>query len=474
MASATLRLVTPDDVARMVEAAYEILETVGLVVQHPALLLRLAGAAGLTERNGRCLVARELASEIVAQAAASSPVRTTAVAQAPRIRVSTRAMFGADHRARQLRPLSRQDVIEGTRLIHALAPQGVSSGTCGTPQEAPLALQPLEQYLIGYRYSLQQTEVEVPVADEVRAAMREMQEIAEDPALHSSNASVWMISPLRLEGYELDELMTRATPPETIGLGSMPLMGLTGSADPWGVFTLSFAETVGAAAILRCAFPDARFGFTAHPQAMDLIGGRFAFGGAEWSLLELMRKEIYAHLGIEWSLKTCITSACMPDAQAQMEKTAGIALGAAWGFSDYSIYPLCADEVWSGVQCLFDVEAIHAAHHALRLGESAGALDDCVATLQQAAAESALPGELLSGMRRLRQSYRQPLLRRVFSAGQFIETGPREPLSEAEGKVAELIAGSSHEPDTDRLGRMMTVYERACRRHGVAPLRLDG
>jgi len=457
----------------MLQTTYQILETVGLVAQHPALRQRVAGAPGLTDRDGRTLVARELASSIVAQAAVNSPVRTAMSDEPPQVSVSTRAVLGADHRSRRLRPLSRQDVIAGTRLIHALAPLGVCSGTCGTPQEAPLALQPLEQYLIGYRYSLNQAGVQVPIAEEVRTEMREIQEIGEDPNLRSHSATVWMISPLRLEGYELDELMARPTRPETITLGSMPLMGLTGPADPWGVFTLSFAETVGAAAILSCAFPGARLAFTAHPQALDLATGRFAFGGAEWSLLELMRKEIYAHLGIEWNLKTCITSACMPDVQAQMEKTAGIALGAAWGFSQYTIYPLCADEAWSAIQCLLDVEAIHSARHALRLDEATEALTDCLATLQQAADENALPGELPTGLRRLRRSYRQPLLSRVFSAGQFMERGQPDPLSEAEDKVADLMAGKCHEPDADRLARMMAVYERVCRRYGVEPMRLE-
>jgi len=61
-----------------------------------------------------------------------------------------------------------------------------------------------------------------------------------------------------------------------------------------------------------------------------------------------------------------LTSACMPDAQAQADKMAGVALGVAHGFTHFNMFPLCSDEAWSNVQVILDVEHVHTAWETLK------------------------------------------------------------------------------------------------------------
>jgi trimethylamine:corrinoid methyltransferase-like protein len=303
--------------------------------------------------------------------------------------------------------------------------------------------------------------------------MFEMREIAEDFDRKRRHFSVWVPSPLKLEGNDLDELLDSGAEVLSFYVGTMPLMGMTGPVDPVGAYTLSLAETLGGAAILHRTFPEAKVSIWPHPQAMDPRSGLMAFGTLEWNRLDLMKKEILEHLGMLPKYKENLTSACMPDAQAQADKMASIAFGVTHGFTHFNLFPLCADEAWSHAQLVLDVEYVHIAWETQEPTIRVQRAEDAFNTLALSVQESRILGEMEDTILHLRQNYSLSPLPRVFSSGQWNNAGRPDPLSDAEAYAQELIEKADYAPPQDKWRKVLDVYHRACREFGIDPLYFD-
>jgi trimethylamine:corrinoid methyltransferase-like protein len=253
----------------------------------------------------------------------------------------------------------------------------------------------------------------------------------------------------------------------------MPVMGISGPVDPVGVYTLSLAETLGGAAILHRIFPEAQASIYPHPQPMDPHSGLIAFGTPGWNRLELIKKEIFEHLGMPSKGKDNLTSACMPDAQAQSDKMASIAFGVAHGFTHFNLFPLCTDEVWSHVQLVLDVEHVHAAWDTHKSITEAQRAEDAFHTLTQAIQENCIVGEMTDTILHLREHYTRSPLPRVFSSSQWNSKDRPDPLSDAETYAQELIDKADYSPPENQWRSLLSVYHRACREFGAEPMDLS-
>ena len=452
----------------MVTSALRMIQEIGIETNRPDLLEKAQRLDGLTVRENRIHVAPEVAREVIALNR-MKPVLPHP--EHPTITVSNRATLIADHHTRELRPITRSDVITGTRLIDALCPRHVTGNSSGTPQDTLPPLQPIEQYLIGYRYSRHGGKTPVPLTPEVEAFLLEIRAIAEnDFNPNRRDFPVWIPSPLRLEGNELDKLLDSDAEVASFNVGSMPIMGLTGPVDPTGVMTLSLAETLGGVAILHRIFPDAESGFYPHPEPMDPRTGLMAFGTPEWNRLLLLEKEVREFLDVPVHGKENLTSACMPDGQAQADKMASICFGVANGFTRFNLFPLCADEAWSHVQLVLDVDYVHTAWRT-RLGTvDPQRAEDAFRTIAGAVRENQLPGEMEDTVRHLRENYYASPFTRVFSSSQWDAEGKPDPLTGAEEVALELIGSADYSPPDDPLREIVEIYLRACRTFGGTPM----
>jgi trimethylamine:corrinoid methyltransferase-like protein len=470
----------------MVSSALRMIHEIGVETNRKDVLEKAQTLSGLTVRGNRIYVAAEVAHEVIEQSRTNRlavrknrvytvPERArTTRPESPVIYVSDRATWIADHHAQELEPLTRADVIAGTKLIDALTPRGVEGNTCGTPQDTISPLQPIEQYLIGFRHSRHGGSTCILPVPEAARFLLEMRNIAEEHFNPDQrDFSVWVPSPLKLEGNELDNMLDADAQVASVFVGSMPIMGLTGPADPVGVYTLALAETLGGAAILHRLHPDAKVTFRPHPQPMDPQTGIMAFGTPEWIRLELMQKEVLEHLGMVIERMDNLTSACIPDAQAQADKMASVALGIAHGFTCFGMFSLCADQAWSHVQLVLDVEYVRAAWEAQKQITSAQRADDAFNTLKLSVQENELVGAMRDTVSHLRENYFRSPLPRVFSASQWKTTGRPNPLANAEAYAWELIENADYAPPEDKYRRVMDVYHRACREFGAEPMRLD-
>lgn len=474
--------ISGDCLDALVASALRMIAELGMDVRRPDLLERIRGQEGLAVRGSRVTISEATGRETLAamRRAHASPDAAHGGGAAtgrdgPIVRITSRPMSIADHRVHRLRPLTRGDVIHGTKLVDALSRQpGVYGTTCGTPQDAPLPLQPLEQYIIGYRYSRHGGWTDIPLDPEVAGVMEAVREIAEEDYDPRRRAfAIWEPSPLRLDSTELHELLAFDGQVVRITVGSMPTMGLNGPVDPLGVYSLSVAESLGGAAILHRLYPEAELSILPHPQPMDLHTGNMIFGSVEWNRLDLLKKQILGHLGIPYRRKECLTSACMPDARAQADKVASVTFGVLHGFDQFGMYPLCADEVWSDVQCVLDVEYVHDAWRTLKPEADPAPAQDAYETMARALAEGTLPAEMEESVARLRQHYAPGPFRRYSTVALWDEAGRPDLLDEVAAYAEELVRQADYAPDDDRLRAILGHYERLCRRFGAEPMRLD-
>ena len=476
------KLMSPECLDAIVSCALRMMEEIGIETNREDLLEKAEGLSGLTVRGNRIHVAPEGAHGVIEQGRRDRlSVRKNRICTVPEgppehptIDVSDRATWFADHRARELRPLTRADVIAGTKLIDSLTLRCVEGNTSGTPQDTITLLQPIDQYLIGFRYSRNGGSTSVPPVPEAARFLFEIREIAEDDFRRTQrDFSVWVPSPLKLEGYELDELLDSGAQVLSFYVGSMPIMGLTGPVDPVGVYTLSLAETLGGAAILHRLFPDAKVSFYPHPEPMDPRTGVMAFGTPEWNRLELLQREIMGHLGMTAHRMDILTSACMPDVQAQQDKMAAVAFGVVHGYTCFNLFPLCADEVWSAAQLVLDVEYVHRAWRTQGRIASAQRAHDAFDTVVAAVRQGRIVGEMRDTVVHLRENYYRSPLPRVFSSSQWDDVGRPDPLADAEAYAQELIERADYVPPEGRFRKVMDVNHRACREFGMEPINLD-
>ena len=240
-----------------------------------------------------------------------------------------------------------------------------------------------------------------------------------------------------------------------------------------GAYTLSLAETLGGAAILHRLFPEAEVSIWPHPQAMDPHTGLMAFGTLEWNRLDLMKKEILEHLGMPPKPKENLSSACMPDAQAQGDKMASIAFGATHGFTHFNLFPLCADEAWSHVQLVLDVEYVHTAWQTQELTSGTQRAEAAFHTLTSSVRDNRILGEMEDTVLHLRENYHPSPLPRLFTSSQWKNNGGLNYLADAEAYALELIEKADYTPPEDKLRKVLGVYQRACREFGAQPMPLD-
>ncbi|NJK87375.1 MAG: hypothetical protein HC906_16700 [Bacteroidales bacterium] len=199
------------------------------------------------------------------------------------IRISDLPYQFFDAKKKQIIPLSREQVIEGTKFLHVLScERGIKGYSCGVPQDTVAPLKAIEQYLIGYRYNINGGATIQSVDREVEREFHHIRCIAEERKdVNTRSLMLFSPSPMILDSDDLYLCFQQGVQVDAFMVGSMPMMGMTAPVDPVGAYILALAEVIGAAAILHAVFPEAAAYIYPHPQAMDLMTGQMAFGTRE-------------------------------------------------------------------------------------------------------------------------------------------------------------------------------------------------
>jgi trimethylamine:corrinoid methyltransferase-like protein len=382
-----------------------------------------------------------------------------------------------DHRAQQIVPLTRNLVIEGTKLMHVLSvKQDLRGYTCGVPQDTPNPLKTIEQYLIGFRYNQNGSGTIQSVPAEVETEFNEICCIAEDrDSTQDRSLMLFSPSPMILDSDDLYLCFRPGIRLESFMVGSMPMMGMTGPVDPIGSYILGISEVLGAATILHALFPDARAYVYPHPQAMDLKTGQMAFGTIEHARLEMMKLQVMKALGLQYyNLKDIMTSAQMPGSMAQGDKALGFYTGLMAGYKAFNLMPLSTDQVWSPVQALLDIEAIRNAWAAMHPINNPDAVSNAYGTICEVIDKECLFGETIDTLMNMDANYdMSSVQKRFFSSEVWVKGGRQPELAAVEEKCAEFISEWDYHPEQTKLEKILGIYHKLCKKYNTDPIRFD-
>jgi trimethylamine:corrinoid methyltransferase-like protein len=382
-----------------------------------------------------------------------------------------------DFRSRQIIPLTRTHVIEGTKLMHVLyEKKNVKGYTCGVPQDTAPALKAIEQYIIGFRYNRNGGGTIQSVPAGVENDFSRIRAIAEDwESPDERSLMLFSASPLILDSDDLYLVFKPGIRITEFMVGSMPMMGMTGPVDPVGVYIQGLAEVIGGAAILHALLPTARAYVYPHPQAMDLQTGQMAFGTVEHARLEMLKMQVMEALGLQYyNLKDIMTSAQMPGSIAQGDKALGFFTGLMAGYKAFNLMPLSTDQVWSPVQALLDVEALTNAWEAVKPLEGQDAISRTADIISDVIGKNITFAETADTLMNMNIYYQTDLLYRRFQTSEYWQyAGSPEELDSVEQKQAELLSQWDYHPAPDKLQKIMEIYYKLCRQYNVSPLLLE-
>ncbi|OPZ81012.1 MAG: Trimethylamine methyltransferase (MTTB) [bacterium ADurb.Bin429] len=362
----------------------------------------------------------------------------------PLLRYSDRPLYTISDDDVSLRPLTTQDVIAGTKLGYALYDRGIRGAACGLPSDVDPLYAPFEQLLIGLRYGRcggYSSHAFTPW--HMRYVAHIFQVLGWD-----FGVSVWMPSPFRLEGNELEIALALEGTYTSLGVGSMPLMGITAPMNELQTWAQGLAETLGAAAILQAAFPGITIDIYPHPKPADMTTGQYGVGTPEWNFMDALKMEILPFYGLRppWG-KGASIGAILPGPQATLERTAQYLTGYLHGYRVFDEAGIMAGgEVYSSVQLLFDLEAME---WVARYGRGTHLDNDTVDLERWAeiAASETLFAEDAEEVAKLRDVYsRNSRLFPCTTVGQHL-TLPRDALADAKAEIRRLIANHAYEPD---------------------------
>jgi trimethylamine:corrinoid methyltransferase-like protein len=343
-------------VQKVLDGAFAVLERKGLLVPQPQVLRTLAGATGVSVNDSRVFFAPSRSSGFLDRYR-----KCHAFSAQPEFALGTGAhahhIVDVDG---TLRPIVLADVEAGTRLEAALELEdsGVRASAPGIPQDVPPPLQALAQLLAaatnkpGYPTHVPSTapEAEGYIIDCL------------DVLGYSQSVGVHMVSPLRFEGDEVERALriVRATPGSSVGVGTMPVLGVSAPASVLGGFVVATAEVLGGAMVfeaLGTAVTDLGLSVNAYP--FDMRYGSFIYGAPANVVCTLLEREINRMLGAEVPAKSFNTTAQRPGPQACAQKAAFTGLMAGLGKKLFSGgASLSVDEIYSPVQLIYDREIL--------------------------------------------------------------------------------------------------------------------
>jgi len=341
----------PRQIERIHEQAIAVVGKLGIDVPHEKTLKLLAGTKGVAIKGTRVRFADWLVNESTLSAPREPDAERPFEIHAG---VYCLNLLDLDGNARQ--PTSA-DVVQMARLADALDMKGE------TPLE-PTDLPPrLRQVFMvkacwensraltgGYLYDLEAAEY-----------VYEMAQAAGRPFCLGGTA---IISPLKIDPAKLElfhHFLDRGVP---VGMGNMPMPGVSAPIFYPGAFVQGMAEVLGAVTLTRLIFAGSKGRGVVHVYPYDMKYNTVAFGSPEKLHLMLIGMQIARYFGANPFPDALMCLAKQPDAQASAEKLAQVLIATAAGARAFRYAgTLAQDDLFSPEQLVIDREIVNYAAH---------------------------------------------------------------------------------------------------------------
>jgi trimethylamine--corrinoid protein Co-methyltransferase len=254
-----------------------------------------------------------------------------------------------------------------------------------------------------------------------------------------------IVSPLRF-GADNAEVLVRCAQlriPYDIAVASQA--GATAPAALAGSLVQTFAETLGALAVVNLVSPGAPFLMGAWPFISDLRTGSFTGGGGEQALVSAAMAQLCNFYGLPSSVGACMSDSKLPDAQAGYEKGISAALAATAGCN---LISETAGMLASLMACSFEAMVIDddMIGSVMRAVRGIEVTDE---TLSLEVIRSAVTGsghflDQPQTLELMQSEYVYPQLADRTTYGDWMESGKRDAYERARERVVKIL--SDHYP----------------------------
>jgi len=455
------RVIDTPTLDKMHLAAVEMLVKTGILVEHDGIREEICRREGFTLNGDRIRISESRIESCFKYLRGNAGARPERNPSGPlTLGVDDRASYIIEKDGVTIRPMTRADAVDSAKLVTMLADRGVSGITTGVPGDIPAPLIPLEQFMIGAEYS-RSGGATSDVCDIFTAGViRDMNKVCG----RGFGRTVWSPSPLVFGGPEVDILWDFRDDVETVYIGSMPIMGMTGPCDPIGVFTVGAAECLGNAAIVHELFPKAFVMIGPHPEPVDMSSGVMVFGSPEWDILDLMHRDVHEYYGTRTDHKLIHTTASLPGVQAVSDHAGSMMLGAMHGYTHFSPGGMLAlDEIYSPALLVIDAEILS---HTRRIiqgawsGEGLG-LGELPGVVAEVIKDGGTFAEHETTVANMREQYHQPRVFKRLNRAQWESAGKPDEIRSAQKEADRLVASFNYEPDQAMLKDLRGIYEKA-------------
>ena len=345
------------------ERAMEVLGTVGFEVSNREMLGFLAARPGFVADGQRLRFSRALLEECVQESRSAGAARQAEPQREAAWLVPVLSGYAthlADWRTGAVRPMSEPDVVELTKVVEVLHDQGVRGSTAGVPQEVPPEVRDIRCFRIGAEQCREGGVVNISSLASAEWLYRMAEVLGQGRSL-----GVFVVNPLRAEGATFDALFRFRDQLQAVGVGCMPLMGLSAPVQVLGAFVVAVASVWGAWAIARELTAHRQFAVECRIWPVSMRSLDVVYGTPEMVLADLVAAQLHEFYGWEWPDADAFhSSANLPDQQAAAQRGAyGMAMALAGRRTFRFGGLLGVDLVFSPVQLLADLELVRYYRH---------------------------------------------------------------------------------------------------------------
>ena len=320
----------PADVERIHELSLNVLEETGVILHYPPAraLLRDHGAS-LDEARQLAHIPRR----VVEEALASAPRQVTVYSQADPIedcllkldgarfgRTTTGLNWILDYGETRRRPVTEADVVNWTRVIHAL-PNFHLAGSLNDQEEAAKSeeVRCLARML---HYTDKPFMFSAFSGEGMRWLWRLTEVVQSDGRQPRLMVLSSVNSPLIYGWGQCEAAMVSAELGIPVCFNSSAVAGVTAPVTLAGNVVQMNAEMLAALTIIQLHRPGAQVVYAAHPMAMDMRNGYASISMGEVGLMSAACVDIGRYYGLPTSSNGVCTDACTPDPMATLEKWA--------------------------------------------------------------------------------------------------------------------------------------------------------
>lgn len=352
------------------EASYVMLRDTGVMVHHDAVLRLLSEAGAAVDRERKIArLSEKLVVNSVSQAAKQYTLygrdgnQTARFGHSDFVLMSSPGQFAwIDLQTGDRRPATIQDTRDAIRLGDALGhitivgamaqPEEISERSRDVLLTAELVKgtgKPTRCWVRNGKTARYILEIYRAVAGgEAALRTRPMIEAFLEP-----------ISPLQLPGDGLDIVKEFAQAGQPVGIGPMAMTAGTAPGTLAGTLAQENAEILAGIVITQLLAPGTPITYGGIPHIMDPRTGICSFGSPEQGLMAVAMAQMARSYGFPAYVNVGLTDAKLPDAQAGIEKTATLLMGALAGADTFGHCGICGtDHAGSLLWLAFDNEVM--------------------------------------------------------------------------------------------------------------------